>query len=81
MDKQALEALIATETAQTAVRDAIAETLGDAMDCTRVWEAWQVGTMTQDDFCQVADDEQRLMEITSAALAALLSQVKEGGNA
>jgi hypothetical protein len=25
--------------------------------CTRVWEAWQVGTMTQDDFTPMAETE------------------------
>lgn len=53
-----------------AVRDAIAETLGDAYDCTRVWSAWGVGTMSQDDFVPVADDEDRLHELTTAALEA-----------
>jgi hypothetical protein len=25
--------------------------------CTRVWDAWQVGTMTQDDFVDAHDSE------------------------
>jgi hypothetical protein len=54
----------------TAVRDAIAETLGDAYDCTRVWSAWGVGTMSQDDFVPVADDNDRLQELAVAALDA-----------
>lgn len=53
------------------VRDAIAETLCDAMDCTRVWNAWNVGTMTQDDFRIINEDEERLMEIVDAAIRAM----------
>lgn len=49
------------------MRDAIAVVLGDAMDCTRVWEAWSVGTMSQDDFSVITDDEDRLMEIVDVA--------------
>jgi hypothetical protein len=52
------------------VRDAIAETLGEAYDCTRVWSAWSYGTMSQDDFVMVASDEERLDELVSDALAA-----------
>lgn len=54
-----------------AVMDAIAEALGDAYDCTRVWSAWGVGTMSQDDFCLVTDDAGRLGELADAAIAAM----------
>src|ERR1700747_1694441 len=50
------------------VRDSVAEALGDAMDCTRVWNAWNVGTMTQDDFAEIVEDESRLLEIVDAAI-------------
>jgi hypothetical protein len=54
-----------------AVRDALAETLGgDAYDCTRVWSAWGVGTMSQDDFVPINEDDDRLHELTIAALDA-----------
>lgn len=56
------------------VMDAIAEALGDAYDCTRVWEAWSVGTMSQDDFSVVRDDQSRLAEIADAAILALRPQ-------
>ena len=59
-----------TEAQMHAVRDALAETLGDACDCTRVWSAWGVGTMSQDDFVLVAGDDDRLHELTIAALDA-----------
>ena len=39
-----------------------------AYDCTRVWEAWGVGTMTEDDFEPVTE---RLDEITDTVIAAL----------
>lgn len=54
-----------------AVMDAIADALGQAYDCTRVWEAWGVGTMSQDDFHLVTDDAGRLGEIADAAIAAM----------
>lgn len=59
------------EATREAMRDAIAEALGDAYDCTRVWSAWSIGTMTQDDFQLVTDDEERLEEIVDAALSVL----------
>lgn len=48
--------------------EAISGALGEAMDCTRVWAAWGVGTMSEDDFVLVADDQERLREIASACL-------------
>tara|TARA_R110000851_G_scaffold272877_1_gene425589 strand:- start:46 stop:495 length:450 start_codon:yes stop_codon:yes gene_type:complete len=55
------------------VKEAISEALGDAYDCTRVWSAWSHGTMTDDDFTPVSDDEERLSEIASAAINAISS--------
>jgi hypothetical protein len=54
-----------------AVRSAIYEALGGAMDCTRCWTAWSHKTMTEDDFEDVRDDDGRLDEITDAALGAI----------
>lgn len=48
--------------------DAIATALGEALDCTRVWSAWGVGTMSEDDFVPVSDQPERLHEIASACL-------------
>lgn len=53
-----------------AVVDAVAEAIGGAYDCMRVWEAWSVGTMGPDDFQPVADDAGRVAEIARAALEA-----------
>lgn len=71
-----------TEAQMHAVRDALAEALGDTYDCTRVWSAWGVGTMSQDDFVPVTEDDERLHELTIAALdasgvAELLEAAKE----
>ena len=57
-------------------KDAVAEALGDAYDCTRVWSAWSYGTMSQDDFFLVAEDAGRLGEIVDAVIKALTTNVK-----
>ena len=55
-----------------AVHQAVAEALGSgAYDCTRVWSAWQVGTMGEDDFVPVAEDPDRVAEIADAAIEAI----------
>ena len=46
----------------------IAEHLGDTYHCTRVWEAWNVGTMGQDDFKPV-DESDTPAELADAVLA------------
>ena len=51
------------------LRDIIAQAIGgDAYDCTRVWSAWGVGTMSDDDFIPIVDQEERLYEIADACL-------------
>ncbi|WP_044272747.1 hypothetical protein [Pseudomonas fluorescens] len=51
------------------LRDIIAKAIGgDAYDCTRVWSAWGVGTMSDDDFIPIVDQEERLYEIADACL-------------
>jgi hypothetical protein len=54
-----------------AVHQAVAEALGNAYDCMRVWSAWQVGTMGEDDFVLVAEDDDRVAEIADAAIEAI----------
>src|SRR4029079_991950 len=52
-----------------AVRDAIADAIGgDAYDCIRVWSAWNHGTMGQDDFVSIVEDDARLDEIADAVM-------------
>ncbi len=60
-----------TEEQRETVKQAIAEALGDAMDCTRTWSAWSIGTMGSDDFRPVSEDDARLEEITEAAIQAV----------
>lgn len=41
-----------------ALREELADALGNQIYvCTRVWKAWRLGTMTQDDFHLACDDE------------------------
>ena len=58
------------------VIEAVAEALGNAYDCMRVWSAWSVGTMSEDDFQLVSNDADRLGEIADAAIAALTAGVR-----
>lgn len=52
-----------------ALFESIAEALGEAYDCTRVWPAWSYGTMGPDDFTQVAEQADRVNEIVDAVLS------------
>ena len=45
--------------------------LSDAYFCTRVWEAWQVNTMTQGDFQPVDEDDATLEDIAEEILKAI----------
>jgi hypothetical protein len=71
-DRSALVADILTEQVRTSVQDNVVQALGDAYDCTRKWSAWSIGTMNQDDFHLVVQDESRVADIVSAALDALV---------
>ena len=62
-----------TDATHEKVMDAIAAALGDAYDCLRVWGAWSYGTMSQDDFVQVVEQQDRLAEIADAAIRAMLA--------
>lgn len=59
------------------VIDAVAEALGDAYDCTRVWSAWSCGTMGPDDFALVSEDGDRVAEIAGAAIGAAATRIAE----
>ena len=56
-----------------AVTNAIEKVLDGqgALHCTRVWEAWGYGTMSEDDFSPVTNDAEAVNEIASAVLEAL----------
>lgn len=53
-----------------ALTELIAGLLGGTYHCTRVWEAWNVGTMSEDDFGPV-DESDTPREIAEAVLALL----------
>lgn len=55
------------------IRAALIDALGDALDCTRDWGAWSVGTMKSDDFVPVSGDDERIDEIVDAVLAPVLA--------
>ncbi len=54
-------------TIDSALHDAMAEQLGDLYYCGRVWSAWQVGTMTEDDFSIASEDDDIVYNFVSAA--------------
>jgi hypothetical protein len=53
-----------------ALIEKIAEGLRDTWHCTRVWEAWSVGTMSEEDFSPV-DESDTPAELADAILAML----------
>lgn len=56
------------------VRDAVADNLRGLYYCGRVWSAWSVGTMGEDDFSPAEDDDDIISNITDAVLATLDSR-------
>jgi hypothetical protein len=66
---------VLTDKQKEAMRDALSATLGDAMDCTRHWSAWGYGTMSQDDFKLVADNDERIDDLVEVVASALTAQV------
>jgi len=50
---------------------ALIPALTGTYDCIRVWEAWSVGTMGEDDFEEVSENPERLNEIAQAVISAL----------
>jgi len=67
-----------TEDQRMTLRDVIADSLGrTAYFCTRVWEAWNVGTMSRDDFHPITEDNDALLHIVDVVEAALYPRVIE----
>ena len=54
-----------------AIQRALLAALGDTYDCTRVWSAWGVGTMGEDDFVPVLDRLDDLIDEVAAEIAAV----------
>lgn len=69
-----------TTAASDETRNAIAASLArqahtsELLICSRVWEAWQVGTMTDEDFALVSDDPDVIADLTEAVVSALAAQ-------
>lgn len=61
----------ADEQMREAVRDAVAGALTGLYHCGRVWSAWSVGTMGEDDFSPAEEDDDIIENITSAAIDAM----------
>ena len=53
------------------VKEALAEALWCAYDCTRVWSAWSYKTMSANDFEAIAQNDDRITEIAQAAILAI----------
>jgi len=61
-----------------AIRDALAEGLSEvAYLCGRVWEAWDYGTMGEDDFAPASEDEEFLDSLVVAVREAVKPRVIE----
>ncbi|MEX3984112.1 hypothetical protein AB4Y45_34730 [Paraburkholderia sp. EG287A] len=58
-------------TVRERVFTAVANALGEAYYCVRTWSAWGEGTMSEDDFELVSEDNGRVSEIADAAIAAM----------
>jgi len=56
---------------RTVLRDALASGLTLTYGCSRVWSAWGVGTMTEDDFYPADECDELLDELCDLAIAAL----------
>lgn len=61
-----------------ALIDVIAQGLSGTWHCTRVWEAWSVGTMSQDDF-EPVEESDTPGELADAVLALLGAKGQQGG--
>lgn len=64
------------------VLDAVADNLRGLYYCNRVWSAWSVGTMGEDDFSPAEEDDDVIANITNAVMATLApasSQPTDGG--
>ncbi len=73
VEKQALLATI-SEPLKERVKDTLRNQLRDALYCTRVWDAWSVGTMSEDDFECLADSEEYVDQLADSILLTLLNK-------
>ena len=67
-----------TEEIRNRVANALYDVLEgqEVMHCTRVWEAWNYGTMTDDDFDLVVNDTAAMEEIIESVVTAMTKEMK-----
>lgn len=65
-----------TEEIRNRVANALYDVLEgqEVMHCTRVWEAWSYGTMTDDDFDLVVNDTAAMEEIIESVITAMTKE-------
>jgi hypothetical protein len=68
-DELALLGAARADQLREAVRDAVIAGLSGTYYCGRVWSAWNIGTMSQQDFTPAAEVSEVVDEITGAVLA------------
>jgi hypothetical protein len=73
VEKQALIALV-SDPLKERVKNTLREQLNDALVCTRVWDAWSVGTMREDDFECLAYDDEYIEQLADAVLLTILNK-------
>lgn len=61
------------------LHEKLVELLKDDLCCERVWEAWQYGTMTQDDFAPLNGTERvdELLQLFTAHFQAAVKDIKQ----
>lgn len=73
------EVIRALDTERTEARGRVREALvtglgpdlGDALYCSRTWDAWNVGTMTEEDFATWPDDDEAVDRLTTRVMRAV----------
>ncbi len=73
VEKQALLAVI-SEPLKERLKNTLREQLNDALQCTKTRTTWSVGTMSDDDFESIADNDQFIDELADAILLTLLNK-------
>lgn len=72
-----LEHLARLKSIREISNDAVIDCLWDSYDCVRAWSAWYVGTMSEQDFIPITDNEERTLEISEGALAPAIAYIQE----
>jgi hypothetical protein len=72
---EVLEAFMESDEFRTAAVDALA----GLWTCGRVWSAWGVGTMTQDDFLEASESDECIEQVMDAFKAAIRAMKNSGG--